>query len=120
MSRLMSVAFTAEQVIDHTKTVSRRTGWRMVKADDTLWLCRKVMGRKLGEPLVRLAFVRVIGVRREPLSRLTDDPEYGAAEMVLEGFPGMDPAEFIERYFVRAQKVTPATEVARIEWVYVL
>ena len=39
--------------------------------------------------------------------------------MVLEGFPGMDPAEFVDRFFVKAQGgMTPSDDVTRIEWRY--
>jgi len=67
MSRLMSVAFTEEAVRARRKTVTRRLGWRFAKPGDTVTLCRKVMGRKPGEPLERIAEVESVSVRREPL-----------------------------------------------------
>jgi hypothetical protein len=138
MSRLMSVAFTEQAVVERRKTVTRRLGWwetkhgrRIVVPGDQLTLCRKVMGRKAGEPLVRLADVEIVGVRREPLWWLTDpdipqlDPltgrswtTYGRAEMVREGFPGMAPADFIRTYFTDAQGIPADAEVTRIEWRY--
>lgn len=125
----MSVAYTEQAVIERRKTVSRRAGWwtdkrgrRLVVPGQTLTLCRKVMGRKPGEPLVRLVDVEVVDVRRESLLALCDidhrDPEYAAAEMVREGFPGMDPGGFVLRYFVAAQGIPPDAEVTRIEWRY--
>lgn len=121
----MSVAFTERAVIERRKTVTRRTGWwqdrngrRLAKPGDTVRLCRKVMGRKPGEPLVDIALVRLADLRREPLSRLLDDPAYGAAEMIHEGFPGMDPADFIDRYFVVEQGVGIHEDITRIRWVY--
>ena len=138
MPRLMSVAMTADAVIERRKTVTRRTGWLFLKPGDRLTLCRKVQGRKPGEPLVRLAEVEVVSVDREPLAALTDlsvwaahydgRPWYDgvksfwdlwrAAEMEREGFPGMDPAVFVRRYFVESQGLSPADEVTRIEWRY--
>lgn len=126
MSRLMSVTFTEDAVRDRTKTVTRRAGWLTLTPGQHLTLCRKVMGRRRRdgtvEPLVRLAEVEVVDVCREPLSALTADPEYGASETTREGFPpgdpAHDPAEFIDRYFVRAQRLTPETVVTRIEWRY--
>jgi hypothetical protein len=119
MSRLMSVAFTEQAVRDRTKTVTRRKGWwtdkngrHMVKPGDRLTLCRKVMGRKKGEPLVRIADVEVISVRREALAAIT------YAEVAREGFPGMQPGEFIRRFFVDAQGMSVADLVTRIEWRY--
>lgn len=125
MPRLMSVAYTEASVWDRTKTVTRRKGWwedkngrRILKPGDRLTLCRKVMGRKPGEPIVTVALVEVVSVEREELAALTMSPAYGAEEMTLEGFPGMDPVDFIQRYFVEAQGMDPLATVTRIEWKY--
>lgn len=137
MSRLLSVSMTEQPVIARTKTVTRRRGWwldkhgrRLVVPGDTLTLVRKAMGRKPGEPLVRLAEVEVLDVRREPLWYLDIDCRpacpggdvdcctYGRDEVALEGFPGMDPAEFVDRFFVRAQGMRLIDDVTRIEWRY--
>lgn len=114
----MSVAFTEQAVIERRKTVTRRKGWLFVKPGDRLTLCRKVMGRKPGEPLVRIAEVEVVDVRREPLRRMLDDTEYGFDETAREGFPGTHPAVFVERYFIDAQGMKADDEVTRIEWRY--
>lgn len=118
MARLMSVAFTEQAVRNRTKTVTRRKGWTFVKPGDRLILCRKVMGRKKGEPLVRIAEVEVTAACREHLSNLTEFPAYGVSEMHREGFPGMDPGRFILDYFVDAQGIDPDDLVTRIEWRY--
>lgn len=129
MPRLMSVAFTERAVVERRKTVTRRKGWwedrsgrRILHPGDRLTLCRKVMGRRPGEPLVRVAEVEVVDVRRESLLALCDttsrDDTYAAAEMVREGFPGMDPGAFVTRYFAAAQGIPPDAEVTRIEWRY--
>ncbi|MQB00523.1 MAG: ASCH domain-containing protein [Actinobacteria bacterium] len=112
----MSVTFTEQAVVERRKTVTRRKGWTFLKAGDRLTLCRKVMGRKPGEPLVRLAEVEVTMVSREPL-RWLHGPG-GRMELAFEGFPGMDPAEFIRRYFTEAQGMQPDDHVTRIEWRY--
>ena len=134
MPRLMSVSMTEQAVIERRKTVTRRKGWwldkhgrRLLNPGDRLTLCRKVMGRKHGEPLVRLAEVGVISVRREPLSYVLlkhpptaprGELDYGASEMAREGFPGTDPLTFIDRYFTRAQGISANEDVTRIEWRY--
>lgn len=122
MARLMSVSMTADAVVARRKTVTRRKGWRFLKPGDRLTLCRKVMGRKPGEPLVRLAEVEVVSVRRERLRALTDDLTYGCAETRLEGMThadvGIFPSVFVDRYFIVAQGMTPDDEVTRIEWRY--
>lgn len=124
MARLMSVAFTEQAVTERRKTVTRRKGWwidrrgnHLVRPGDRLTLCRKVMGRKPGEPLVRLAEVEVVSVRRQRLMAL-HEPSYGFVEMRLEGFPGMNPRDFIRDYFTKAQGMGPLDWVTRIEWRY--
>ena len=124
----MSVSMTADAVIERRKTVTRRKGWTFLKPGDRLTLCRKVMGRKPGEPLERLAEVEVVSVAREPLWELTRrdyattyppaPTAYASREVAREGFPGMDPAEFVQRFFQVAQRMSPMDEVTRIEWRY--
>lgn len=112
MPRLMSVAYTEHAVRRRTKTVTRRKGWAFLRPGDRITLCRKVMGRKPGEPLVRIADVEIVDVRREPLRAIT------AEDVALEGFPELSPAAFIDRFFVQAQGIAPDAVVTRIEWRY--
>jgi hypothetical protein len=112
MSRLMSVAFTEQAVRDRTKTVTRRKGWKFANPGDRITLCRKVMGRKPGEPLERICDVELVRVSREPLADIT--PE----DVAREGFPGMTPLDFIGRFFIDAQGMHPNDMVTRIEWRY--
>jgi hypothetical protein len=84
----------------------------MLKEGDRLTLCRKVMGRRKGEPLERITDVRVVSVRRERLDTIT------AADLAAEGFPGWTPGEFVEFFCGSHKGCTPATEVSRIEWRY--
>jgi hypothetical protein len=111
MSRLMSVTLTEQAVVERRKTVTRRIGWRFLKTGDRLTLCRKVQGRRPGEPLVRLAEVEVTSVRREPLSRIAP------ADVAREGFEPWRRRQFIE-FFCESMRCEPATEVTRIEWRY--
>ncbi len=112
MARLMSVSLTEDAVRERRKTVTRRLGWLFLKPGDRLTLCRKVMGRRVGEPLIRLAEVEVVSVCRLPLTAIsTDDVE-------REGFPDLSPAEFVS-FFCTHMRVTPDTEVTRIEWRYI-
>lgn len=109
----MSVSLTERSVRDRTKTVTRRLGWRMLKPGDRLTLCRKVMGRRNGEPLVRLAEVVVISAFREPLEVITP------GDVAAEGFPGWTPFEFVQFFCSTHKGCEPDTEVTRIEWRYV-
>lgn len=117
MSRLMSVAFTEAAVRERRKTVTRRKGWLMLKPGDRLTLCRKVMGRKKGEPLVRIVDVEVQSVRRERLLALRA-ADYGPDEMRREGFPEMSTDEFVRKYFRDAQGIDWYDHVTRIQWRY--
>lgn len=129
MSRLMSVAMTTDAVIERRKTVTRRKGWwldkngrRLLHVGDTLTLCRKVQGRKPGEPIERLAEVEVTSVERERLGEMCpihgNRHGYGQSEVAAEGFQGMAPEEFIGRFFIDAQGITCHDTVTRIEWRY--
>lgn len=111
MPRLMSVTLTEQAVRDRSKTVTRRAGWRFLRPGDRLTLCRKVMGRKRGEPLERLAEVEVVDVRRESLARIT------RSDVAREGFPNLTPVQFI-RFFVEHMGGDEDQEVTRIEWRY--
>lgn len=112
MSRLMSVSLTEDAVRARTKTVTRRLGWMFLNPGDRLTLCRKVMGRKKGEPLVRICDVEVVGVTRERLSTIA------AVDVVREGFPGCGPRWFVEFFCDTHKGCTPDTFVTRIEWRY--
>ena len=111
MARLMSVSLTEDAVRARDKTVTRRLGWLHLKVGDQLTLARKVMGRRKGEPLVRICDVEVVSVRREPVGAITDD------DVAREGFTGMSAAWFID-FFTTAMRCTADTVVTRIEWRY--
>jgi hypothetical protein len=125
MPRLMSVALTEAAVVDRTKTVTRRLGWRMLKPGDRLTLCRKVMGRRKGEPLVRLAEVEVVSVRRERVWDITD------GDIAREGVPvdlfdewwtsnGQPTPRAWVAWFCDQMRCRPDDDITRIEWRYVI
>jgi hypothetical protein len=112
MPRLMSVSLTESQVRARTKTVTRRTGWLMLQPGDRLTLCRKVMGRRKGEPLDRIIDVEVVSVRREPLHAIT------RADVAAEGFPEWTAAGFVAFFCDSHRGIQPGSDVTRIEWRY--
>ena len=124
MARLMSVAYTEQAVRERRKTVTRRLGWRFLKPGDRLTLCRKVMGRKPGEPLVRIVDVEVVSVRREPLCAMTD------RDVIREGIAPFDdrfdewdwrgypPATSFVSWYAWTFNHDPYDDVTRIEWRY--
>lgn len=118
MARLMSVALTEQAVVERRKTVTRRAGWwvdkrgrRLLVPGDRVTLCRKVMGRKADEPLVRLVDVEVVDVRRELLQDITAD------DVAREGFPGWSRERFLD-FFCDHMGGTGLQPVTRIEWRY--
>lgn len=107
--RRISFSMTEPQLIDGSKTVTRRLGWRGLKAGDHLQAVNKCMGLRKGEQARLLGVIEVVSVRREPLNEMTD------ADCAREGFPLMGPVEFM-LMFCKAMKCTPQTEVTRIEF----
>ena len=113
--RNISFSLTEAQFLDGSKTVTRRLGWKFLKPGDRLMGCRKCMGLKPGEQLVRLGEIEVVQVYREALSRMIALKHYGANEAFNEGFPEMTGQQFVEM-FCRHMKATPETVVTRIEF----
>lgn len=119
----MSFALTTPQVMEGTKTVTRRLGWLHLKPGDQLRPVRKCMGLKPGEKLDVLRDpITVVSVRREPLSAMTDSVEYGLLECELEGFGNHPdyrwPSQFVAMFCATHKGCTPETIVTRIEFVY--
>lgn len=138
MPRLMSVAHTIDAVVARRKTETRRLGWSWLPPGCDLDLCEKVMGRRKGEPLVRLARVHVTEVHLEPLGAITNE------QAVAEGFtpddfatwPGQrspaywDPADWFVAFYAdrflsldvghsqTALTTALHTMVTRIVWAY--
>jgi hypothetical protein len=112
MPRLMAVPLTETQVRERTKTVTRRVGWGMLSPGDQLVLCRKVMGRRRGETVERIALVEVVSMRREPLDAITE------SDVAAEGFPQMTPGQFVSFFCGTHRGCVPDTEVTVIEWRY--
>lgn len=112
MARLMAVSLSETAVHSRVKSVTRRLGWSYLTPGTQLTLCRKVMGRKRGEPLVRIADVEVVAVSRERLDAIT------AQDCALEGFAHLTPAQFVEFFCATHRGCTPASLITRIQWRY--
>ncbi|MEM1213836.1 MAG: ASCH domain-containing protein [Planctomycetota bacterium] len=107
--RNMSFALTTGQLLDGSKTVTRRLGWGFLKAGDRVCAVEKAMGLKKGEKLKRLGVIEVVSVRRERLDAIDQE------DVVAEGFPKMSPAGFVSM-FGKAMGCGPGEEVTRIEF----
>lgn len=109
--RNMSFTLTTDQVRNRTKTVTRRLGWKFLKAGDQLWACVKCMGLKKGEKPVRLAPIRVTSVTQEELRLCT------TADAAREGFPQLTGEGFVSM-FCGHMNCGPTQVVTRIEFEY--
>ena len=118
--RNISFAKTTEQVRLQRKTVTRRMGWKFLRFGVLLQPVVKGQGIPKGGTVEKIgAPIRVVSVRRQPLSLLLSDAGDGYArnEIIREGFPGMDPGEFLDKYF---SGVPRGRYVTRIEFEYTL
>lgn len=107
--RLMSFAMTADAFLSGRKTVTRRLGWRHLRAGERLVGVEKAQGLKKGEQVRRLGVLEVVSVRREPLRAIRDEVD-GTA---LEGLPELDTDAFVA-LFTKAMRCGEDAEVARI------
>lgn len=121
--RNISFMLTKPQILDRSKTVTRRVGWEKLVPGQLLRGVEKCMGLKAGETVKELAVIRVVSVRREPLSAMSNDPDYGFDECAKEGFaqhPSLRwPSQFVEFFCNSHRGCTPDTVVTRIEFEYV-
>lgn len=111
MPRNMSFALTINQVLDKSKTVTRRQGWWNLKPGDQFWAVEKAMGLKKGEKVKKLALCEVVSTRRERLSDMY------TADCTLEGFPGWSRAKFMI-FYAQHNKIRMSDFVNRIQFKY--
>lgn len=117
MPRNISFALTTQQFRDRTKTVTRRLGWKSLKPGDILCGCVKCMGLKPGESIERLGLIRVTDVRRETLSNMISNRNYGLKEAKKEGFPDYCGPTFVAM-FCKHMGGSHDQFVTRIEFEY--
>ena len=115
----MAFSHTASQILDRSKTVTRRTGWRYLRPGDLIQAVEKTRGLKKGERVRELAVLRVVGVRVEPLSRLATDARYAEDELPREGFPCWSRDEFVDMFLRVNRLKSTAVQVTRVEFDYV-
>lgn len=118
MPRNMSFMLTTDQIRNKTKTVTRRVGWKFLKHGEILNACVKCQGLKKGESPEKICQIRVIDTRIEQLWEMLRDTEYGKRDCDREGFPEMEPKEFVEM-FCKHMSVKPVDLVTRIQFEYI-
>ena len=123
--RNISFSLTEEQFLDGSKDVTRRLGWVFLKPGDRLMACRKCMGLKPGEKIVRLGEIEVVSVRSEHLDRMATSVRgvpsplplirYGNTEAIREGFPHLTGDQFVSM-FCKHMNCRPDQIITRIEF----
>lgn len=117
--RNMSFALTTGPVLAQTKDVTRRLGWKHLKAGEIVQPVKKCMGLRPGEKIERIGPpVRALLHRREALNTMSMCPEYGYREVRREGFPNLSPAQFVEMFCDTHKACQPGSEITRIEFSY--
>jgi hypothetical protein len=113
----MSFMLTTEQFKNRTKLVTRRLGWKNLKPGDLVMGCEKCQGIPKGGKVNQLHPISIVSNRSEPLSLMTSDYSYGKTECIDEGFPDLEPSEFVEM-FCRHNGCSPHTIVQRIRFIH--
>ncbi len=114
--RNMSFSMTTQQVRARQKHVTRRLGWKFAKPGDLVQAIEKGQGLKKGEHVVKICVIRILANDPEPLFAIVS--EHDTQETTREGFPNMNPDEFVEM-FMRANRCPCDQEVQRIVFGYV-
>lgn len=107
--RLISFSMTLAAFLDGSKTVTRRLGWKALKAGDRLAAVEKSQGLKKGEKVKRLGEIEVVSVHQVPLWPMAED------DVAREGFPGKT-AEWFVDHFAKAMRIDRNAWVTRIEF----
>jgi hypothetical protein len=118
----MSFAMTEEQVLQQTKDVTRRLGWKFLKPGDVVQPVRKSMGLRKGEKVVKLGPpIRIVSNTPEALTALLGNQDYGFEELAREGFAmhaELDHPKVWIEWFAKGHGCTTDQVVNRIEFDY--
>jgi hypothetical protein len=110
--RRASFMYTAEQMRDQSKDVTRRLGWKWAKPGMRILAVSKCMGLRKGEQAEVFGVVEIVDVRRERLDEITQD------DVRREGFPDLSCSQFQEM-FVHHMRCEYDAEVTRVEFRHV-
>lgn len=105
--RRASFMYTAEQMRDRSKDVTRRLGWKWAKPGMRVLAVSQCMGLRKGQTAEVFGVIEIVDVRRERLDEITQD------DVRREGFPEMSCSEFQEM-FVQHMKCEYDADVARV------
>lgn len=108
--RAMSFKLTTDQMRRATKTVTRRLGWEQLRVGEQISACVQCMGLKRGQHREEIGVIEITAITREPLDAITK------ADCIAEGFPKLNPPQFVAMFCDHHPGCTPATIVTRIEF----
>lgn len=115
MPRNMSFMLTTEQMYNKTKTVTRRLGWAFLKPGDIIQAVEKCQGLKKGQKIKKICLIRIVSTWNEPLYEIY----WRKGEMEKEGFPKMQPEEFVKMFQKANKKIPSSCDVNRIEFEFI-
>lgn len=116
--RQMSFMLTTQQMIDRTKTVTRRLGWAGLKPGTLIQAVEKSQGLGKGGKVRKLGIIQVVSVTQDYLGHLIGT-SYGDAEAAREGFPTMSGEQFVAM-FCEHMGGTADRSVTRIEFEHIV
>lgn len=110
--RNMSFSLTKKQILDQSKTVTRRLGWMFLKEGDLVQPVEKGMGLKKGEKVKKLGCpIRIVSAMRVRLINIDYE------DLAKEGFPTLTALSF-GTMFCEHNKCKLYVTVTRIEFEY--
>ena len=109
----MSFSATWPQILDGSKTVTRRLGWRTLKPGDRFQAVQKGQGLRKGEKVVRGPVLECVSNDPEKLFQI--GYPHDDHETAREGFPEMTPRQFVDM-FCKMNGCYPLDRVNRIEF----
>lgn len=117
--KLMSFSATTAQCWGRTKTETTRNDWVNLQPGELIQQIEKGQGLPKGAHVKKIHVIQIVSTRFEPLDKIITCPEYGRRNMIREGFPDMDPADFVEMY-CKMNSCKPNHLVNRISFRYYL
>ncbi len=109
----MSFYMAKEEFQNSTFDVTRRLAWSTLKVGDRVMAATSAVALPPGRR-GDLGVIEIVSITREPLSKMEDDPVYGAEECRRTGYE-FSPREYVD-FFCAITGCLPGHEVNRIQF----
>ena len=113
--RNMSFFHTQEQIRAGTKTETTRKGWGFLKVGDMVMACVKCQGLGKGGKVERIRSIRILKVERIYITL----KYYSRINVINEGYPELDPYDFIKKILIKKCGFKYGYSVNRIIFEYI-